>query len=131
MIGCLGDIVFTVGDDAVLTPDDVKWSGSARYAEHQRHLGDALTEFTGLDPDKFSFDITLAAELGVDVLFELGRIWTYERKAVTLPLAIGEKFYGKYRWTIKKHSIKMKHFDGAGNLIVAVVSLDLLEYLTV
>ena len=55
MVGCLGDIVFTVSDRTIETINNVTWSGSARYATHQRHGTHALTEFTGLDPDKIGF----------------------------------------------------------------------------
>ena len=130
-IGCLGDIIFLVSSNVVETADNVQWSGSVRYAEHQRHLNNALTEFTGIDPDKFSFDMTLSTELGVNVMDELVKIWTYERKGIPLPLVLGEKGYGKYRWTIKNHKIGMKYFDPAGNLSTASVSLSLLEYLYV
>ena len=66
VIGCLGDIIFQVSEKTVRTLDNMAWSGSARYAVHERHLSNALTEFTGLDPDKITFDITLCSELGVD-----------------------------------------------------------------
>ena len=46
-IGCLGDIPFEVSSNKIQTPKNMKWSGSARYATHQRHGGDALTEFVG------------------------------------------------------------------------------------
>ena len=130
MIGCLGDIVFTVSSDKVETLNNVQWSGSARYTEHQRHLGNALTEFTGLDPDKISLDIYLDRALNVDVMAELVKIWDYERQAKILHLVIGEKGYGKHRWTIQSHKIAMKHFDKKGNLSGASVSLNLLEYLS-
>ena len=71
MVGCLGDIVFTVSDRTIETINNVTWSGSARYATHQRHGTHALTEFTGLDPDKMTFDIVLSAYLGVDPIAEV------------------------------------------------------------
>ena len=71
MVGCLGDIVFTVSDRTIETINNVTWSGSARYATHQRHGTHALTEFTGLDPDKMTFDIVLSAYLGVDPIADL------------------------------------------------------------
>jgi phage protein U len=130
-IGCLGDIVFTVSSDMVETIQNVQWAGSVRYAEHQRHNNNALTEFTGINADTVSFDMLLSAYLGVKVMNELVKIWTYERKGTSLPLVIGEKPYGKYRWVIKNHKIKMQTFDKAGNIIMATVSLNLLEYLNV
>lgn len=62
IVGCLGDVIFTVSRSVVRTLDNMTWSGSARYATHERHLTNALTEFTGLDPDKITFDILLSAD---------------------------------------------------------------------
>lgn len=128
-IGCLGDIAFKVSSDMVRTISNVTWSGSANYNTHARHLTDALTEFTGLAPDEMSFDIVLSAFLGVDPMTDLVKIWEYERKGQALPLVIGSKAYGKYRWVIKSHKVKMEHFDGNGNVLSATVSISLLEYI--
>ena len=91
MVGCLGDIVFTVSDRTIETINNVTWSGSARYATHQRHGTHALTEFTGLDPDKMTFDIVLSAYLGVDPIAEVVKLWNYERGGIAVPLVIGNK----------------------------------------
>lgn len=128
-IGMLGDIVFEVSDDVVKTISNMQWSGSARYTTHQRHLTNAKTEFTGVDPDQIQFDIVLSAYLGVNPQEELKKIWDYERGGITLPLVIGRKAYGKFRWTITKHSTKLQHYDGQGDLTHCTVSLSLLEYL--
>ncbi|MDR1158364.1 MAG: phage tail protein [Oscillospiraceae bacterium] len=128
-VGCLGDVVFQVSDKAVETISNVQWSGSARYGTHQRHLKDALTEFVGLDPDTISFDMVLSVFLGVDPMTELTKIWQYERTGKAVPMAIGDKGYGKYRWVIEKHKIKLQTFDRYGNLTSATASISLLEYL--
>lgn len=128
MIGCLGDIAFTVSSSVVRTLDNFQWSGSARYAAHQRHLGRGLLEFTGVDPDKISFDMTLSVQLGASPARELAKIAKYESKGRTLPLTIGSKAYGTYRWVITGHSVKAKTFDRRGNLSVVAVSVNLQEY---
>ena len=128
MIGCLGDIAFTVSSSVVRTLDNVQWSGSARYAAHQRHLGRGLLEFTGVDPAQISFDMTLSVQLGASPVRELSKIAKYESKGRTLPLTIGSKAYGTYRWVITGHSVKAKTFDRRGNLSVVVVSVNLQEY---
>jgi hypothetical protein len=130
-IGCLGDIAFIASSNLVETIQNMQWSGAARYAEHQRHKSNALTEFVGIAADTMSFDLTLSAYLGVKVMDELVKIWTYERKGISLPLVIGEKPYGKYRWVIKNHKIKMQYYDKSGNLTSATVNINLLEYLNV
>jgi hypothetical protein len=128
-VGVLGDIVFQVSSNVIKTLDNLQWSGSARYGEHSRHLTNALTEFTGIDPDTMSFDMELSVYLGVDPMAELVKIWTYERSGKPLSLVVGERAYGKYKWTIKSHKIKMRTYDKKGNVTGASVSVDLLEYL--
>lgn len=127
-IGCLGDIAFKVSSDTVRTVSNMTWSGSASYSTHARHLTNALTEFTGVSPDEISFDIVLSTILGVNPMMDINKIWEYERKGQALPLVIGPKAYGKYRWVIKSHNITMKTFSGSGDLLEATVSISLLEY---
>ena len=128
-IGCLGELIFSVSDSLVQTLSNMQWSGGARYATHQRRLKDALAEFCGLDPDKISFDLVLSAFLGVEPQAELNKIWQYERSGEAVSLVIGDKAYGKYRWNLVSHKIKMQYFDKRGNLLQATVSVSLQEYL--
>ncbi len=135
LIGYLGKsaeegIIFTASDDLIETVSNMTWSSSARYATHQRHNTNALTEFTGLDPDKISFDITLAAELGVNPTDEITRIWTYQREGTALQFLLGEHAYGRYRWNITSHKSKITHTDVYGNIYWAVVNVSLQEYLS-
>ncbi len=129
IIGCLGEVLFEVSRQTIRTLDNMVWSGSARYATHNRHLTNALTEFTGLDPDQISFDVTFSAELGTDPMEEIWRLFRYERSGTTLPLTIGNHAYGRYRWTITSMTTKAQYFDRNGDLYHAVVSLKLQEYL--
>ena len=129
MTGMLGEIIFRVNSEEILTPEGIVWTGSARHAEHRRHLTDALTEFTGLDPDRMSFNILLSEELGVTVMDELVKLWTYNRRATPIPLTIGPRPFGKYRWTVRNHRIRKKFHNAAGAIATAEVSINLLEYL--
>lgn len=128
-VGMLGDLLFEVSDDTIHTLDNMTWNGAARYAVHERHLTHARTEFAGLDPDAIEFDITLSAYLGVNPQTSLNLIWKYEREGTTLPLVLGRKAYGKYRWTIEKHTTKLQYYDRDGDLTHCVVTVSLLEYL--
>ena len=128
-IGMLGDIVFEVSDETVMTLKSMNWSGSARHATHHRLLTNAKTEFVGIDPDKMKFDIVLSAYLGVNPQTVITKIFQYERAGTPLPLVVGRKAYGKYRWTIQQHQTKAQFFDGEGDMTHCTVSLSLLEYL--
>lgn len=129
VVGCLGEIIFSVSDRMVRTISEWKWSGSARYAVHARHGTHALTEFTGLDPDQITFEITLLAELGVRPMEELVKLWRYERNGTAVPMTIGRHAYGKYRWNIVSHETEILHTTPGGDITAARVSLTLQEYL--
>ena len=134
LIGYLGKdassgIQFVVSREEFRTPMNMTWNGSARYATHERHVTHALTEFVGLDPDNFTFDILLTSELGVNPLEEVVKIWNYERDGEALGLVIGGKAYGKYRWNIKNHKTKIEYTDKAGDMYAVEVSVELLECL--
>jgi len=129
VVGCLGDIPFQVSSDVVQTINNAKWTGTARYATHQLHAGDTLTEFVGNDPDKFSFEMVLSAYLGVNPQKMVDKLVQYRREGRTLPLVIGDTAYGKYRWTIVSHDARVQYTDGHGNALSVTVKLTLQEYL--
>lgn len=128
-IGCLGDIPFKVSSETVQTISNAKWTGTAKFSTHQRSGGDALTEFVGNEPDKFTFDMVLSAFLGVDPMECVDKINTYRREGRALPLVIGDRSYGQYRWTITSSSVSLQTTDGKGNVLEAKLSVTLQEYL--
>lgn len=109
IVGALGDIVFSVSSRTVKTISNFMWSGSARYATHDLHAGNSISEYTGTDLAKITFDIQLLASLGVDPMSEIWRLFDLERQGVTLPLTIGNHGYGRYRWTILSHKTKAEY----------------------
>lgn len=127
-IGCLGDIVFEVSENVIKTFKDSNWNGSAQIHAHNRHLTNALQEFVGVDPDEFSFTITISKYLGADPIEDISKIFNYERNGIAVPLVIGKKAYGKYLWLIKNHKSKLTRHDGAGNVVSADVTISLTEY---
>lgn len=128
-IGCLGDIVFSVSANVIKTISNLEWSGSAIYAEHQRHLSGSLVEYVGMNPDTLSFETELSVYMGVNPMTEINKIVAYERAGRDLYLVIGTKVIGRYKWVIKSHKVKGKHYDKNGDILSATVTIDLLEYL--
>ena len=76
-----------------------------------------------------AFDMLLYTALGADPMASVVQLWGYERSGQAVPLYIGDKGYGKYRWTVVSHSMRMQSFDARGNVTSAVVSVNLQEYL--
>lgn len=128
IIGCLGDVVFEVSDSVIKTIDKATWSGSANIQTHQRHLDNALQEFVSIAADGFTFTLKVSRYLGAEPMTEISKIFEYERGGIAVPLTLGNKSYGKYRWLVKSHKVKMEIHDGRGNLTSATVDVTLTEY---
>lgn len=127
-VGCLGAIPFEVSEKRIQTIQKATWGGSVNITEHKRHLSDACTEFVGGNADTMELEIHLSAWLGVNPLKTIQQIFEHERKGTAVPLVIGERSYGKYRWLIQSHSAKLEKFDNRGNPLSATVTLKLIEY---
>lgn len=129
-VGCLGDVEFSVSSDLVKTFENMKWGGAAKITSHERHMNGALSEFTGSDAEKVSFDFVLSEYMGVkNVQQEIDKLRLYMENGRVLPLVIGTKSYGRYRWLISSLDSGKCTFDGRGKLMATTVSVSLIEYL--
>lgn len=125
IVGCLGDVIFIVSSSTVKTLNNIKYSGQASYATHKRHMASSLTEFTGLEPEKITLDVELSSTFGSDPDEEIEVLRGAMEAGLTMPLVIGTKTYGRYRWTITAFNAQIQS-HGPGT---ATVSLTLQEYL--
>lgn len=126
IIGTLGGIAFSVSTNQVKTFNDLKRSGSARYASHSRHLKDTLLEFTGNDNDKITFTMSLSVFLGVDPQTEISNLQAAQRAGRIMHLVIGRQSYGN--WVITSLSLDYDRIDNKGNVLIAKVSVSLTSY---
>lgn len=127
VVGCLGDVVFTVSRKTVMTLDNIQWNSGSKWEEHARHLKDPALEYTGMEADQMSFDIYMSKNLGVDPMKQIVTLFKYERNGTLLPLIIGTKAYGKYRWVIMSTTRKFEQTDPSG-LTSVTVGLTLKAY---
>ena len=130
IVGCLGDVEFSVSSELVYTFENMKWSGGARIAKHDRHLAGSLAEFTGSEAETVSFDFVLSEYFGAkNVQQDLDKLRLYMENGRVLPLVIGTTSYGRYRWLIQSLGTSKNVFDGRGKLMSCSVSVSLIEYL--
>lgn len=129
IVGALGEIVFEVSERVVRTAKDLSWSGAARIATHARHNYHSLTEYTGIEPDKYSLSMQLSKYLGTDPLTELRKLWKYEREGIPVTLVLGDHVYGKNKWLVSSHNTDMETFDQTGTVTACTVAVNLVEYL--
>lgn len=126
-IGYLGLVVFVVSDSMVKTLDSFTLTESATYVQHDRHLKTPRLEFTGIEASTITFELILSAYLGGDVWSDYDKLETYMSDGVAVPLKIGDKTYGNYRWCIEKLVLKGNTTDGDGNWTSAEVSISLIS----
>lgn len=125
-VGSLGDIVFSVSANQVKTISGLKRSISAQYSTHNRHLKDALVEYTGNEPEKITFTMTLSAFLGVNPKTEISKLREALRKGKIMRFVLGQDNFGN--WVITSLSITYERTDKNGNTLSAKVSVSLTEY---
>ena len=128
-VASLGDIVFEVRDDKIITPRNVKWTDTANFAEHSRHCSTTLVEYVGDKPDTITLLLKLSDYLGVKTMEQLKKLKAYKRSGKTLRLILGKKPYGRWKWVITKISVSMEYSDKRGNLTQADVQISLKEYI--
>ena len=128
-VGSLGDIVFEVRDDKIITPRNVKWTDTANFAEHSRHCSTTLVEYVGDKPDTITLLLKLSDYLGVKTMEQLKKLKAYKRSGKTLRIILGKKPYGRWKWVITKISVSMEYSDKRGNLTQADVQISLKEYI--
>lgn len=105
----------------------MKWSSGANYASHDVHLQAPKLEYTGIESDNISFDMSFSVFYGIDPVREINNI---ERARITgeaMRLVIGNKIYGR-KWVITKTSKDLEKFDNHGNLLAIKINVSLQAY---
>jgi phage protein U len=128
VIGALGDTPFSVSNKQIRTFNNMQWNSSVNFTPHNRHLRDALLEFTGINADTISFTMNLSVSLGVEPMTEILKLWKAERRGEAMMLILGNRIIGSRQWVIVRASRGFERFDNKGNLLAARVTLTLNSY---
>lgn len=91
MIGTLGDIVFEVSDNRILTVDKIKRSASGKWNEHTVMGRKSKSEFVSPEIQQTSFEITLDAQLGVSPREQADNLIRMAQNGIVVPCIIGSK----------------------------------------
>lgn len=128
MIGCFGDLTFSVSSDYVLTFDNFQYNVKGRYARHELINSVPILEFSGADTEKITLDVLLTATLGVNPTEEIARVQNLCSDGTAEYLIIANMVIGFGRWVITDVQTKSISYDGRGNPIVAQMSLTFESY---
>lgn len=119
-------IVFEVSADKMLTWQEARRSGAARWVTHDVFAGKPKKEFIGPGLDKVDLVVRLDINIGVVPRDELRRMREQRDLGNVLQFTVGGEFVGDF--SIENLAEGWKHVSRTGVLTVAEVSLALEEY---
>lgn len=125
-IGSYGPVTFTASEQQVRTFSGLQIQRKARFARHEVINSKPLLEHTGDDLDAVSFSMRFDIALGVNPRTEMAALAAIKEAGEAYPLVIGGTVLADY--VITDLSEEWRRIDGRGNVLVASVNVQLLEY---
>lgn len=128
MIGSLGDIPFEVSSEKIRTFDELRRSGSARYAYHNRQGGKEQSEFLGPTLEDITMTIRLTVMGKVNPKKEVEALRELRDDGTAVLFILNGEPQGVGYWNIVGMSEEHKIVDAQGRTLHLDVSLTLKEY---
>ena len=127
-IGYMGDIVFVVSPDYMITPMDYERESAGRWTEHDLLMRKPVSQFGGPGLEKLSFSIILDAVHGIDVAEQLKKLRVMRDTGAVFPLIIGGKPVTQSYWRLDSIKETGHYWTADGRLIQCTPALTLTEY---
>ena len=127
-IGYMGEIVFVVSENYMITPTNYGRESSARWAEHNLLLRKPVSQFGGPGLEKLSFDIILDADHGISPEQQLKKLRKMRDMGAVFPLVIGGRPVTQNYWRLDVLKEGNCYWTPSGQLQQCIVSLQLTEY---
>lgn len=128
MVGSFGSLVFMVSSKKTTTFDGFERSTSPRWAVHDVHLKNPISEYLGPGQDTITFNMIFDVGLGVRPRNEMERIMVLSRDGVPHKLIIGGVPLGVKQWVIASYNQKWTHLDNMGKVLRGGCSVTMKEY---
>ena len=127
-IGYMGDIVFVVSPDYMITPMYYERESAGRWTEHDLLMRKPVSQFGGPGLEKLSFSIILDAAHGIDVAEQLKKLRVMRDTGAVFPLIIGGKPVTQSYWRLDSIKEAGHYWTADGRLIQCTPALTLTEY---
>ncbi len=124
----MGNIIFSVSEDYLLTPSDMELSADARWETHDLLLRKPVSQFTGPGLESLKFKMILSSSYGISPEKQLLSLRMMRDTGTVFPLIIGGKPVSQNYWYIESVSDSDRFYNAVGSLIGATVSVALKEY---
>ena len=127
-IGYMGDIVFVVSPNYMLTPMDHERESTGRWTEHDLLMRKPVSQFGGPGLEKLTFSIILDAAHNIDVAKQLEKLRKMRDTGAVFPLIIGGKPVSQCYWRLDSIKEAGHYWTADGRLLQCTPSLTLTEY---
>ena len=128
MVGCLGDVVFNVSGDYLLTPESISGSTGAEWAKHDSLHGKSASEYIGPKLKSYKIPLTLDARFGVPPRRTLETLQAMAEGSGVYWFVIGGRPVGDHPYKLHAVSDSWDNVLNDGALLQCKVSLELEEY---
>lgn len=127
-IGYMGDVVFTVSSDYLLTPSEFQRSGESRWTEHDLILRKPVSQFKGPGLEKVTFKIHLRADHNISPDTQLKKLRQMRDTGAVFPLIIGGSPVTQNYWRLVSLSEEPNYYGPTGKLLQSTANVTLEEY---
>ena len=127
-IGYMGDIVFVVSPNYMLTPMDYERESAARWTEHELLMRKPVSQFGGPGLEKLTFSIILDAAHNIDVAKQLEKLRKMRDTGAVFPLILGGKPVSQSHWRMDSIKETEHYWATDGKLIQCRADIALTEY---
>lgn len=127
-IGYMGDIVFSVSANHMLTPTKFERESSGRWAEHALLLRKPVSQFGGPGLEKLSFSIILDADHGISPADQLKKLRKMRDIGAVFPLVIGGRPVTQNSWRLDSLKEGDCYWTPDGKLQQCIAQVTLTEY---
>lgn len=127
-IGYMGDIVFVVSENYMLTMTGDERESEARWSEHALIMRKPVSQFGGPGLEKLSFSILLDMDHGINPAKQLKELRRMRDTGAVFPIVIGGEPISQSYWRLDSLKEGNKYYTAAGQLMQCRVHLSLTEY---
>lgn len=127
-LGSLGDLLFNVTNEQVITFRDYSRKIGVRLTEHDVIGSKSVVEYIAPELQTINFKIQLHSSLGIDPLIELDRLEKMCENGEVNHLIIGNTIIGANQWIIENIAEEETIYTPKGEILYTELTVSLKEY---
>lgn len=128
-IGSLGNIVFQVSSNKVVTFDNFKRTTKARTASHDIIGQKPIIEYLGPDGEEITFTMLFRMDCGVTPSEEVAKVREMCQKGTAAYFVLCNEMIGDNKWIVTDVGETANFIDNMGRIISSQIEVTIKEYI--